>query len=52
MVADAFDYYADLAEKLDRKQNEKIENGLGSEFETTTIYDPVGFVGKKYVWMY
>lgn len=45
MAAGAFHYYATLSEDLDLKQNEIIDSGLGGDFLTTIMYDPIGVVG-------
>jgi betaine-aldehyde dehydrogenase len=50
MVADAFAYYATLAQDLDLKQNESIENGLSEDFSTTLVYEPIGVVAAITSW--
>lgn len=49
-VAKAFDYYASLAQDLDLKQNEVIENGLSEDFSTSLVYEPIGIVGAITSW--
>lgn len=48
-VAGCYEYYADLAEKLDARQNEPIEVPM-EEFKTCLRREPLGVVGLISAW--
>eukprot|EP01024_Parvocaulis_polyphysoides_P053256 TRINITY_DN5298_c3_g1_i1.p1 TRINITY_DN5298_c3_g1~~TRINITY_DN5298_c3_g1_i1.p1 ORF type:complete len:508 (-),score=98.03 TRINITY_DN5298_c3_g1_i1:397-1920(-) len=50
-VAGCFEYYADLAEKLDTQQNEQIDVGM-DEFKSKVQYQPLGAVALISPWNY
>ncbi|AOV16533.1 aldehyde dehydrogenase [Acidihalobacter aeolianus] len=50
-VAGCFDYYADLAEELDERQNEPLELGADG-FRGSVCYEPVGVAGLIVPWNY
>lgn len=45
-------YFAQLAEELDGKQHEVVENGTGGDFETTILHEPIGVIGAITPWNY
>lgn len=50
-TAGCFDYYADLAEELDRRQGTAIEVPMET-FKTAIYYEPVGVAGHIIPWNY
>ena len=44
-------HFADLAEKQDLEQFEKIDNGT-TDFNTNIVYEPIGVVGAITPWNY
>jgi betaine-aldehyde dehydrogenase len=50
-VAGCFDYYADLAEKLDARQYSAIDVGM-DEFSVKVRREPLGVVGLITPWNY
>ena len=50
-VASCFDYYADLAEKLDARQYAPIDVGM-EEFKVAVRREPLGVVGLVTPWNY
>lgn len=45
-------YFAKLAEELDGKQYEDIDNGTNGDFTTKILYEPIGVVGAITPWNY
>ena len=43
-------YFATLAEELDGKQSEVIDNGSGGDFVSKVIHEPIGIVGAITPW--
>lgn len=50
-VAGCFEYYADLAEKLDKSQDTPVELPM-EEFKTVLRREPLGVVGAISAWNY
>jgi acyl-CoA reductase-like NAD-dependent aldehyde dehydrogenase len=52
VTADLFpaSYFATLAEEIDTKQYENIENGSGGDFTTKIIHEPIGVIGAITPW--
>ena len=48
----AANYFATLAEELDAKQYENIENGTNGDFTTKIVYEPIGVVAAITPWNY
>jgi betaine-aldehyde dehydrogenase len=48
----AASYFATLAEELDGKQYEVIENGTNGDFSTKILYEPIGVIGAITPWNY
>eukprot|EP01130_Rhizamoeba_saxonica_P018950 TRINITY_DN9677_c0_g1_i1.p1 TRINITY_DN9677_c0_g1~~TRINITY_DN9677_c0_g1_i1.p1 ORF type:complete len:497 (-),score=132.91 TRINITY_DN9677_c0_g1_i1:36-1526(-) len=51
-VASCFEYYAELAEQLDEKQNTPVSVSMPDEFDASLYYSPVGVVGAIIPWNY
>lgn len=48
----ACQHFAYLAEEIDSKQNEIIENGTGGDFVTKIVLEPIGVIGAITPWNY